>query len=87
MLEINIFILTFLLSSVSLIGILTFLLSENRLKQLLPLFVALSAGAMLGGFFIHILPELAEKSQNFTFISIIILTGILLFYLLEKIIY
>jgi hypothetical protein len=51
--------------------------------------VALSTGAMLGGFFLHLLPKLsflsAKKGIDFSTLSALILFGIIFFYLTEKV--
>jgi len=49
--------------------------------------VSLSAGTMLGGAFIHILPEAIEKGDNKLFIWLLVLFGIIIFFVLEKIIH
>ncbi len=74
-------------SLISLIGIFTISLKENLLKKILPLLVALSTGSLLGGFFMHILPELAEENFDFKILSLFILTGIFIFYFMEKLIH
>ena len=69
-------------SLISLIGIFTLGIKNERLKKVLILFVSFSAGALLGDVFFHILPEV-NFSLNF---SLFLLSGIVLFFLLEKII-
>jgi zinc transporter ZupT len=46
-----------LVSLVSLIGIITISVSEERLRSALFVLVSLAAGAMFGDTFIHLLPE------------------------------
>jgi len=82
---IYIFLSIFLISLISLVGVFTISLKEKTLSKILPLLIALSTGSLLGGFFIHILPELAEQSrENFSFTSLFILAGIIFFYFSEK---
>jgi zinc and cadmium transporter len=50
-------------------------------------FVSFSAGALLGGAFIHLLPEIVEDVGFEFHISIYILVGILTFFAMEKLIY
>ncbi len=76
-----------LVSLVSLIGIISLMLSKKRLSGILLFLVSLSAGTLFGGAFIHILPEAVEK-QGFTLtLSLLVLLGILVFFILEKIIH
>ncbi len=76
-----------IVSLVSLIGIFFLTIKREMLKKTLLFLVSLSAGSLFGGAFIHILPEvITEKGFTLT-ISISILTGIILFFILEKIIH
>lgn len=74
-------------SLVAFIGIVTFSVALERLKKGLLFLVSFAAGAMIGDVFIHLLPEILEESENHLEISIWILVGIILFLLLEKIIF
>ena len=75
-------------SLISLVGVFTMGMKEEKLKRILPFLVSLSVGSLLGGFFIHILPELSDEAgDDFSIISLYILGGILFFYLTEKIIH
>ena len=49
--------------------------------------VSFAAGAMLGDVFLHMIPELAEENSLTLTSSLYILSGILLFFILEKIIH
>ena len=74
-----------LVSLVSLVGILYYFLSQKVLDKVLLLFVSLSAGSLLGGAFFHLLPEVVEEKGGMTIsISLSVVGGILLFFLLEK---
>lgn len=59
-------------------------LQEERLKKYVFLFISLAVGALLGDAFIHLIPEAFEKSQNILLTSILIISGILIFFVLEK---
>lgn len=48
---------TFLISVIAWIGVLTFFLKDELLERILLVLVALSAGALTGGAFLHLLPE------------------------------
>ncbi len=74
-------------SLISLIGVITLSLNTKILKKILIILVSLSAGALLGDAFIHLLPELIEE-QNLTVpISLFIILGILIFFIIEKFIH
>ncbi|MEW6212856.1 MAG: ZIP family metal transporter [Acidobacteriota bacterium] len=72
-----------LVSMASLIGIATVPISEGRLRQLIFVLVSLAAGALFGDAFIHLLPESFQKGDD-TKTSICILSGIITFFALEK---
>ncbi len=78
-----------IVSFVSLVGILSiFFHKKKNLGKVLMLLVSLSAGTLFGGAFLHILPEVVEESGGFTLeISLTILAGILVFFILEKIVH
>jgi len=73
-----------LVSLFSLIGAITILMSEKKIKGLIFALVALSVGALFGDVFIHIIPELYEESFNPDSISLLIILGIVIFFVLEK---
>jgi zinc and cadmium transporter len=73
-----------LVSLVSLIGIITISVSEERLRSALFVLVSLAAGAMFGDTFIHLLPESFQKSGDTLVPSISVLAGIVAFFVLEK---
>ncbi len=77
----------FLVSVFSLVGILTIALKQHYLKQILLFFVSFAAGALLGDVFLHLLPELVEEEAFTLTTSLYILTGILFFFILEKILH
>ena len=74
-----------LISLISFIGLLTLSIKADKLKKILIYFISFSAGALFGGAFLHLLPELIEQTQILTPITAIyILLGILIFFILEK---
>jgi zinc and cadmium transporter len=81
-----ILISTFVVSLISLIGILTLAIKEKLLQKILFSLVGFSAGALIGGAFLHILPEALEKSKSEAVFYYLIL-GIVLFFLLERYFY
>lgn len=74
----------FLISLFSLIGVFTLSLKEKFLERVLLLLVSLSAGALMGGAFLHLIPESLEKIKNGN-PFIFTLFGFILFFIIEKI--
>ena len=71
-------------SLVSLIGVFSLSLKEETMKKYISLFISLAVGALLGDTFIHLIPQSFEHSTNPTFVSLLIIAGILLFFTIEK---
>ncbi|MBX4212015.1 ZIP family metal transporter [Candidatus Pacearchaeota archaeon] len=77
----------FIVSLISFVGVFVLGIKAERLKTLLIYLVSFSAGALFGDAFIHLLPEIA-KNQGFSLnVSLSILGGIIIFFILEKIIH
>ncbi len=76
-----------IVSLLSLAGIFSLLISQKKLNQIILLLVSLSAGTLLGDSFLHLIPEAVEKSANNFNIWLWLLSGILMFFILEKIIH
>lgn len=74
-------------SAVSLVGIVTLFLGENRIKKALLLLVSFSAGALFADSFLHLLPEAFESGLAPELVSASVLAGIVVFFILEKIIH
>lgn len=81
-----ILISTFLISLIAFVGILTLLLKEKLLEKILLFLVSLAAGALMGGAFLHLIPEAIKEFYNFN-IFIYVLIGFVLFFLIEKILH
>lgn len=75
-----------LVSLISLIGIFTLAINEALLRKILLLLVSFAAGALLGDVFIHLLPEAVNEFGFSLEVSLYILLGILVFFVLEKMI-
>lgn len=71
-------------SLISLIGIFTLSVQIKELKKIILFLVSFSTGALLGGAFIHLLPEAVEKMGFSLQVSIALLSGIIIFFILEK---
>lgn len=75
---------TFIISLFSLVGILTIAWRKEKLEKILLTLVALASGALLGGAFLHLLPEAIEKfdKKNLFFW---VLFAFIVFFIVEKI--
>jgi len=78
------FLAVFLISLISLVGLLTLSLKKTLLKKLITFLVAFAAGALLGDALIHLIPHSLEESGSGLVVSVAVLTGFLLFFILEK---
>ena len=78
---------TFLVSLIALIGIILAPIKLEKLKKVLIYFVSFSAGALFGGAFFHLLPEIVEEVGFTFYVSSLVLLGIILFFIIEKIIH
>lgn len=75
------------ISLLSFIGILTISIKIEKLKKVILFLVSFSAGSLLGGAFIHLLPEVYSESANTEIIPFMILAGLLVFFILEKLLF
>ncbi len=81
---IQILVATFAISAISLVGILTFFLKQELLNRAALILVALSAGALLGGAFLHLIPEAISEVGTSSGIFLYLLLGFCLFFILEQ---
>lgn len=86
--EVFLFILiaTFLISSGALIGIFTLALKKELFEKIILFLVAISAGTLMGGAFLHLIPEAAEKIPLVDLFPLVLLS-FAVFYFIEKIIH
>lgn len=82
-----IIISTLAMSLISWIGLLTLLLKENLLKKVILPLVAFSAGALLAGAFLHMIPEALAKMGMGIRVWLWVIVGFSLFFLLEQFIH
>jgi zinc and cadmium transporter len=73
-----------IVSLISLVGVFTFAISDEKLKKILIYFVSFAAGSLLGDAFIHLIPEAFSEIKNTVLLSLSILGGILTFFVMEK---
>ena len=76
-----------IVSFLAFFGIFFLALKEKALKKLLLLLVSFSAGALFGGAFFHLLPEIVSKNGFTPQVSVYILTGIIFSFFIEKIVH
>lgn len=77
---------TLFVTIISLIGIFTLAIKQKLLEKLIFSLLGFSAGALIGSAFLHILPEVLEKTKS-TIIFYYLILGIVLFFLLERFFY
>jgi zinc and cadmium transporter len=71
-------------SLISLIGVLALSLGEERVRRLAAVLVSFAVGGLLGDAFIHLIPETFARPGDTLSRSLLILAGILLFFVVEK---
>lgn len=76
----------FVVSLMGFAGALTLPCSKETLNKIVFFLVSFATGALFGDAFIHLLPDAVEKSGFTLLISLSLIAGILIFFVLEKII-
>ena len=76
----------FLVSVISLIGIFTFHVKVEKLERALIYMISFSAGALFGDVFFHLLPHLTQEKGFTPQTSFLIIAGVMLSFILEKVI-
>ena len=74
-------IASLLVSAGALVGIFTLAVREDKLAKVLLFLVSLSAGALMGGAFLHLLPEAAEKLDSAVVYGLVLLSFITFFFI------
>ena len=72
------------ISAIAMVGSVTLLLPERTLERLLVPLVALAAGSLLGGAFLHMMPSAIDEVGNRQIVWILFLAGFATFFLLEQ---
>lgn len=76
-----------IVSLISLVGVFSLVVTKKNLSKILLILVSLSAGTLFGGAFLHLLPEAIAK-QGFTLtISLLVIGGVLTFFIIERLIH
>lgn len=73
-----------LVSIISLVGVFTLILKKDLLNKITTILVALAAGTMIGGAFIHLLPEAIEAGGS---VFPWVILGIIAFFVIEVYLY
>lgn len=81
-----IMISTFFISLIAFIGIFTLALKDKLLDKTVLFLVSLSAGALMGGALLHLLPESVELRDGLD-VFLFVLVGFILFFLIEKVLH
>jgi len=74
----------FIISLISFVGVFAVFFKEEKLKKISLFIVSFAVGALFGDVFIHILPESFKDSGASLKISLLLVAGILIFFMLEK---
>ena len=82
---------TIIVSLISFVGIITLTLKDSVLNKILLVLIGLSAGALMGGAFLHLLPETVESGEKFNVpvlnLFLFVLVGFILFFIIEKVLH
>ncbi|MBW2977891.1 ZIP family metal transporter [Candidatus Woesearchaeota archaeon] len=81
-----ILISTIVVSLIAFIGIFTLALKKQLLKKILIILVGFAAGGLIGGAFLHLLPESLESGSALSVFTSLIL-GFILFFLIERVLF
>ncbi len=76
-----------LISFIALVGLAAFALSKEKIKTILPHLISFAAGALFGDAFIHLLPTAFAITADHLFISIAVLSSIVILFVVEKLLY
>jgi zinc and cadmium transporter len=74
-------------SLVSLVGVFSLAVKREKLNKIILFLVSFAAGALFGDAIIHLIPEAFENIQSGETVSILVLAGIIFFFVLEKFIH
>lgn len=86
----NSLIATFLVSVISFIGILSLFFKDRILNKIVFYLVAISAGSLMGGAFLHLIPEAMESvgsGHGVDNVALSILVGFIAFFILERVLH
>jgi zinc and cadmium transporter len=85
---------TFIVSLIAFVGVVTLALSHKALEKILLSLVGLSAGTLIGGAFLHLLPEalnemggIMEQDAAQQTVMLMVILGFVIFFILEKVLW
>jgi len=81
---------TFIVSVISFVGVLALFLKDKILNKIVFYLVAISAGSLMGGAFLHLIPEAIESvggEHGVDKIALAVLVGFALFFILERVLH
>ncbi|MFH1451047.1 MAG: ZIP family metal transporter [bacterium] len=73
-----------IVSVISLVGFFAISFKKERLDKALSLFVSFAVGGLLGDAFIHLIPESFANIESELYVSLLIILGMIIFFVLEK---
>ncbi|MSU54363.1 MAG: ZIP family metal transporter [Candidatus Staskawiczbacteria bacterium] len=73
-----------IVSAISLIGVFVLSIKEDFFKKYIFIFISLAVGSLLGDAFIHLIPEAINGPLNSNIISVLIILGMVIFFIIEK---
>lgn len=82
----NIIIATFLITFCVWVAVIFLYLKKELLNKIALFLVALSAGALMGGAFLHLLPEASSKINSDN-LYLVVLIAFIFFFFMEKVLY
>ncbi len=77
---------TVIVSLISFIGVLTLVMNKKFLEKSILVLVALSAGALMGGAFLHLIPEAFDSFLGES-VFLYVLIGFIVFFFVEKVLH
>ncbi len=77
---------TIIVSLIAFVGVVTLAIKDKLLNKILLLLVGFSAGALMGGAFLHLIPESAEGSSLIS-VGLFVLVGFASFFIIERFLY
>jgi zinc and cadmium transporter len=75
---------TVIVSLISITGIFFLAMKTAKLQKIVFVLVSFAVGALLGNVFFHLLPESFEHIESTSTIAVLVMAGILLFFIMEK---
>jgi len=80
-------IASIVVSLLSFVGAVTLLMNDKILARVLVVLISFSAGTLIGGAFLHLIPEAVEHGGEKINVFVYVILGFVLFFILEKYFY